>query len=151
MAHSHTRPGRPAFTIPSSPNRLSQMHSLAASALEELFIFYGDRKASAEELAGSSKIGILELVHVWVLHGNAVDFLDTYEKYLTSVGELVAVYGGKLTDILTLEEAKPRSFAAELLFGFQPLPPVPTLLHPAVQRETYEHARRRRQASYELN
>lgn len=149
MAHSHDTDA-PAFTIPSPPSRLSTLHPLAAHALEELFLFYADRKSSAEEFAHTSRIGILELVHVWVLHGNAVDFLDTYEKYLTAVGELVVTYNGKLDDMLTLEETKPRSFVVELLFGFQPPPPVPTL-HPAVQRETYEHARRRRQAGYELS
>lgn len=107
------------------------------------------RKVSAEEFACTSKIGILELVHVWVVHGNAVDVLDTYEKYLTTIGELVAVYGGTLSDVLVAEEPTPPTFA-ELIFGIPPARPVPTL-QPAVERDTYEQARRRRQVSYELS
>lgn len=148
MAHSHNTDA-PTFTIPFPPSRLSTLQPLAARALEELFLFYASRKASYEDLPGVSRIGILELVQVWVLHGNAVDFLDTYEKYLTAIGELVAVYGGELADILTREETEPRSFVAELVFGFQASTPVPTL-HPAVQREMYEHARRRQHFSHEL-
>ena len=140
MTHSQTLESNGGLRyIPS--RRLLTLSPLANQSVRELFKFWALDSIQATMSEFPRDADILELIRIWLFEGSALDLLDTYEKYVATVFEMVGNVNLQQSLCVEIEEVRSSSDMAALL-GLTLSQK--SILHPALRWETYTRAQRQR-------